>query len=186
MSVVARLDHVICEVSDIRLTHAEWQDRGFPEAWPIGPFWPNALTSGICVGNFNLELYQPLDRVPCTPAIRTAVFEPTSVENAVATLSSLGIEHEVRMKTESDPDLLRLRGFSGDNPELICTNIVPLDNDYPFFLCLYAPYLKTRLSPASFSVNAPILSTEVRWPRHLDRQLIETIGLNATGIQWHC
>ncbi|MGV3617845.1 MAG: VOC family protein [Fimbriimonas sp.] len=151
----ARLDHIIVHVPDIQAAHRALLDRGFEEAWPIGPFWPRALTSGIAVGGLNLELLQPSDAEVTTPYAETLVFEPTSLEDATADLAAAGIPVRRFEKVEPDPDLLRLRGFSEvQTPQKICTNLfpaalAPLD----FFVCDYAPFLRARLAPDKFAAR---------------------------------
>lgn len=148
---LARLDHVIQYVPDIRSAHAELM-LVRSEAWPVGPFWPGALTSGIAMGGFNLELIQ--EEVPTVPfGTPCLAFEPTSLANAEARFRACGIEFDRFEKVEPDPELLRLRGFSKADcgtPQLICTNLVPLEQEslpFEFFLCDYAPFLKAWLSP---------------------------------------
>ena len=148
-----RLDHLIATVPDIRTSHARLLARGFEEAWAIGPFWPDALTSGVALGGTNLELVQPdsgTDRV----RIETLVLAPDSFSAGRTALRRHGLAFEDREKVESDPARLALRGFPSDKaatPQTICTNLYPADPDYPFFLCLYAPFLKSRLAPSNFA-----------------------------------
>ena len=148
---LARLDHVIRYVTDIEAAHRESLANGL-EAWPIGPFWPDALTSGIAVGGFNLELIQ--EEEPTTPlGIPCLAFEPTSLAVAEDRFRDCGIEFNRFEKIESDPALLRLRGFSetvSATPQPICTNLAPRDSEalpFEFFLCGYAPFLRAWLSP---------------------------------------
>jgi hypothetical protein len=148
---LARLDHVIQYVPDIRLAHSELM-LVQSEAWPIGPFWPGALTSGIAMGGFNLELIQEeVATVPFGPPC--LAFEPTSLANAEARFRACGIEFERFEKVESDPGLLRLRGFTeadSATPRWICTNLAPRNSEalaFEFFLCDYSPFLRAWLSP---------------------------------------
>ena len=144
------LDHLIATVPDIQASHARLLAKGFGEAWPVGPFWFSALTSGIALGGANLELVQPekgVDRA----RIDTLVLAPRSLEEGRALLA--GLEYEEREKVESDPALLTLRGFPpalASEPQTICTNLYPTDPPYPFFVCRYAPFLRERLAPANF------------------------------------
>ncbi|HEY0868374.1 MAG TPA: hypothetical protein VGE01_13395 [Fimbriimonas sp.] len=179
-----RLDHVIAEVEDIEQAMAGMAAAGYPTAWPVGPFWPGALTSGVSVGTFNVELYQPLDRDPARPLIRTLVYEPESVEHACSALDRFGIAYEVREKVEPDPSLLRLRGFSeteSEVPQPICTNVVPLDPPFPFFFCEYAPALKRRLAPGRFTV--PHQVRELVYGLR-DRPLALELGLEAPPLRF--
>lgn len=143
----SRLDHVILRVLDIERIHASLQSMGFAEAWPIGPFWPSALTSGIAIGGLNLELYQPLDKPLAKGYIDTLVFEPTSLEAVEAKIPVRRFE-----KIEPDPALLRLRGFAEtETPQRICTNLFPLEPaPIDFFVCEYVPFLRDRLAPQRF------------------------------------
>ncbi|RYG49727.1 hypothetical protein EON79_00265 [bacterium] len=145
--MLVRLDHFILEVPDIAAAHEAWLERGFSEAWPIGPFWPSALTSGIALDGLNLELVQPLDREP--KETHTFVFEPTSIAVAYATLFREGLRPRIAPKVEADPELLALRGFPAETssqPQRICTNVMPDGNPaLDFFTCEYAPFLKERL-----------------------------------------
>ena len=95
---------------------------------------------------------------------------------------------KIEEKWESDPALLRLRGFGADGartPQLICRNAYPSDDvPFPFFLCEYAPKLKARLSPSAFpslpSVNEIILGLP---NPHADwSQLDRLLGLPAQGL----
>jgi hypothetical protein len=188
MGAAVRLDHVIAEVSDILESMAALLGAGYPEAWPVGPFWPSALTSGVCAGTFNLELMQPLHRRPGAPAITTLVYEPVSADWAAAMLSEAGLAYEVREKVEPDADLLRLRGFSeadAAHPQRICTNVVPTDPPFPFFFCDYAPFLKVRLDPARFEVPRPV--TELRFGLSdfkVSMRLVEQLGLALAPIRF--
>lgn len=158
---IARLDHLICKVPNIQEAMDLFVDRhGFPEAWPIGPFWPNALTSGVALGGLNLEFVEPLleeERVT-EASIRTIVFEPTNLDYAIQQYERLNFPMELREKWEADPELLRLRGFDNvDEPQLICRTLVPTGScEFDFFLCDYSPSLKHRLAPTSFSVDHPV------------------------------
>lgn len=145
------LDHLIATVPDIRSSHARLLAMGFEEAWPIGPFWPSALTSGIALGGVNLELVQPdagVDRA----RIDTLVLAPDSLAEGRAFLA--GFVYEEREKVESDLGLLALRGFPpamASTPQKICTNLYPEDPPFPFFLCRYAPFLRGRLASPNFA-----------------------------------
>lgn len=166
------LDHLIATVPDLRATHARLLGLGFEEAWPPGPFWPASTTSGVALGGANLELVQR-DAIASfgeagKPSIGTLVFAPASLEEGRAFLSNSSFEE--RVKVEPDPALLTLRGFPPSmaaTPQTICTNLHPLDPPYPFFLCLYAPFLKARLAPANFAtprgaiVGLDLLTTDV-------------------------
>ncbi|MFI5385289.1 MAG: hypothetical protein ACHQ50_04125 [Fimbriimonadales bacterium] len=149
---LARLDHVIYAVPDIDAAHRELTAL-FPEAWPIGRFWPKGLTSGIAIGGLNLELVQPDEKWRGHPACDTIVFEPTSLQEARVELASAGLKCHSSEKTEPDPGLLRLRGFSeADSPQLICRNLLLDDPDlapFEFFCCDYSPFLKSWLSPSN-------------------------------------
>lgn len=132
----ARLDHIILRVADIRVAHAGLLALGFPEAWPVGPFWRPHLTSGIALGELNLELFQPADGGPEFAYADTLVF---------AGEAPVGYQRSV--KTASDPELLRLRGFPGDREELICRNGFPPDGAaLDHFFCDYVPSLRERLA----------------------------------------
>ena len=140
------LDHLIATVPDLRSTHRRLLDAGFDEAWPPGPFWPSALTSGIALGGANLELVQP-DQGVAESRIDTLVLAPLTLEEGRA----FWPEAEEREKIEPKPELLALRGFPAEmtaTAQNICTNLYPADPPYPFFLCLYAPFLRERLAPA--------------------------------------
>lgn len=144
---LARLDHLIYDVPDIEAAHRELVGS-YPEAWPIGRFWPSGRTSGVALGGINLELMQPDDGAPQAPAGMTLAFEPVSLDAAASALSAAGLSAKVFDKFESDPNLLKLRGFSGAQTELICRNLVP-EGELPFdfFICDYSPFLKEWLSP---------------------------------------
>jgi hypothetical protein len=140
-----RLDHFILETDDIFAdTDQLTQNNGFQIAWPIGPFWPNALTNGINVGAFNLELLQPLGR-PADLTRLVLVFEPESTETG-----------EWSQKFESNPALLAMRGFPRSEihqPHLICRNTPVLEAPVPHFFCDYVPFLRERLHPQKFRGN---------------------------------
>ncbi len=141
-----RLDHIILETDDIRRDHAHLLRRGYPEAWPIGPFWPNALTCGIQVGRFNLEFVEPLGRTPDYNRL-VLVFEP----------EESGVTDAWQAKVEPNPALLRLRGFDRDlaaAPQLICRNSPVFELPMPHFFCDYAPMLRQRLHPTNFTLFA--------------------------------
>ena len=146
-----RLDHVICRVPDIDRYHRHWtQELGFPEAWPIGRFWPDGKTSGIALGGINLELIQPDSDAPAAPVCDTLVFEPTDLVRGLEALGEVGIQAETFEKWEDNPELLRLRGFVGpdaNHRQLICRNVFPKgDLPAPFFLCEYSPGLRRLLA----------------------------------------
>ena len=143
------LDHLIATVPDSRASHARLLQMGFEEAWPIGPFWPAALTSGLALGGANLELVQP-DAGVSETRIDTLVLAPDSVAEGEAMPPAF----DLRDKIEPDPALLELRGFPPEmaaTPQTICTNLYPDASPFPFFLCLYAPFLKARLAPSNFA-----------------------------------
>ena len=144
------LDHLIAVVPDLWATHARLLELGFDEAWPPGPFWPSATTSGIALGGANLELMQP-DAGVDEARIETLVLAPSSLEEGRAFMRG---PYEERAKIEPDPALLALRGFPPEDatsPQAICTNLYPEAPPFPFFLCLYAPFLKARLAPSNFA-----------------------------------
>ena len=150
----ARLDHVIARVPDIRASHARLiEEHGFAEAWPIGAFWPAALTSGVALGGLNLELVQSLEGA-VGPNADTLVFEPKTLEAASDALTGAGVAVRRFEKVEPNPELLRLRGFEGSRPERICTNLMP-ESPAPldFFVCEYAPFLRERLAPHRFPMQ---------------------------------
>lgn len=102
-------------------------------------------------------------------------------------MDRLGMQYEVRDKIETNPDLLRLRGFSGERPERICTNLVPLDPPFPFFFCDYAPFLKERLRPSSFQVPDRLKRTNFVYglSRYdASMRVIEALGLNLPPIKY--
>lgn len=150
-----RLDHVIYHVADIAREHRRLTES-FPEAWPVGRFWPEGRTSGIAIGGLNLELIQ-LDHPdgPVVAAAETLVFEPTSLSDADSALASARIRYERFEKLENDPQLLALRGFdpaASRVPQVICNNLLPTEPPdalpFDFFLCDYAAFLKQWLSPS--------------------------------------
>jgi hypothetical protein len=141
-----RLDHIILETDDIRRDHKQLLQRGYPEAWPIGPFWPYALTSGIHVGRFNLEFVEPLNRAT-DPNRLVLVFEPAE------SVDTNGWQEKI----EPNPALLRLRGFDReglDKPQLICRNSPVFEQPIPHFFCDYMPALRQRLHPSKFTLFA--------------------------------
>lgn len=148
--MIARIDHVILDVPDIHRAHARLREKGWPEAWPIGRFWPAAQTSGVALGGINLELVQS-DESP-SYAGGDVVFEPVEVEAAQAALEREGISARRFEKIEEDPEKLALRGFPHDltaAPQLICTNVLPnAQPPFGFFFCAYAPFLRDWLSPS--------------------------------------
>lgn len=132
-----RVDHVICRVPDIRAAHAAMLALGFAEAWPVGPFWRPHLTSGLHLGGVNLELFEPAEGI-AAPIADTIVFAGDPPPG-----------YRIAVKTEADPELLRLRGFSGEREEVICTNGFPPEGDpFDHFFCRYAPFLADRLAVA--------------------------------------
>lgn len=171
-----RLDHVICRVPDIVRYHAHWtQVLGFPEAWPIGRFWPEGKTSGIALGGINLELIQPDYGAPAVPVCDTLVFEPTNFVRAREALNKVGLQGETFEKWEDDPELLRLRGFKEtevDHRQLICRNVFPKGElPVPFFLCEYSAGLRERL-------------TEVSRPTPAGRVIALEMQLEKSGSIW--
>ncbi len=180
---LARLDHVIRYVGDIHATHHE-SLGSCVEAWPIGPFWPDALTSGIAMGGFNLELIQ--EEVPATPlGIPCLAFEPTSLAIAEDRFRTCGIAFDRYEKVEGDSALLRLRGFTGADgatPQSICTNLAPRGSanlPFEFFLCDYSPFLRAWLSPEHprFAALARVARIEYGTPDVAGaRQLLDSLG----------
>lgn len=162
---LARLDHVIFSVPDIRTAHRRLVSR-YPEAWPVGRFWPNGLTSGIAIGGFNLELIQPDTGIE-SPVGHTLVFEPASQEEASRALKSVGLLAVEFDKVEGNAELLRLRGFEQvDSPQLICRNLLPREADllpFEFFLCEYVPSLKVRLSSDNSRLVGPPTVTRIQY-----------------------
>lgn len=147
-----RLDHIICRVPDIERFHTHFRDvLGFAEAWPIGQFWPEGRTSGVALGGINLEF---LEAPGETPRATTLVFEPTDIDLAARRFADIEVQTGMFDKIEPDPELLALRGFTGEeleSPQLICRNLL-LESEFPvdMFLCDYAPKLKARLEPERF------------------------------------
>lgn len=162
MSSLARLDHVIYAVLDIEREHARLTEA-FPEAWPIGRFWPHGRTSGVALGGLNLELIQPDEPDAKEDHLGlTLVFEPRSLEAAQQALDAAGIRNDVFDKFEQIPELLALRGFTSVAsrvPQLICRNVMPTEPQLPFdfFVCDYSEFLKAWLSPSH-----PRLATSTR------------------------
>lgn len=146
-----RLDHLICRVPDIEKFHHHFINvLGFPEAWPVGRFWPEGRTSGVALGGINLEFIQADSGAPEVAITDTLVFEPTSLEVAEQSFKKLGVQTLWFDKIEPDPELLSLRGFTGtqlETPQLICRNIL-LESEFPvpMFLCDYTPFLKNMLT----------------------------------------
>lgn len=164
-----RIDHLICEVADIEEAMRLFtKDLGFPVAWPIGRFWPQGMTSGVALGGINLEFIQPDHGAPSEARITTVVFEPVSLENAIARFQELGFPMELREKWEANPDLLRLRGFDErecQQPQLICRNLIPTSaTPLDFFLCDYSPPMKARLSAEAFPEVPPVTAIVASLP----------------------
>lgn len=163
-----RLDHLICEVPDIDEALDVWLGLGFPLAWPVGRFWPSGRTAGVALGGINLEFVQPDESAPSCATIRTLAFEPIDLDLAAAALAGQGISVEVFDKWESDPALLRLRGFDAaesQSPQLICRNAYPTEEPaFPFFFCAYSPPLAKRLAPFSFPDLHPVTHVMVATP----------------------
>lgn len=178
-----RIDHLICEVPDIVSTFEVLTRRwGFPEAWPIGRFWPEGRTCGVALGGANLELMQPDSGAPTTPRLSAIAFEPVDLSASSNAFVRSGIAADVREKWEADPALLQLRGLpAGAGPQLICTNLVPSSPSAPFFVCAYAPLLKARLSPARLGgpPAARLSSVLLRGPDA--SQWRQAIGVLAEG-----
>ncbi|CAN5479399.1 hypothetical protein BH11ARM1_BH11ARM1_10110 [soil metagenome] len=156
---------------------------GFPEAWPVGPFWPSALTSGIALGGVNLEFVQPLNNPPSEASIQTLVFEPTRLSDAIRWYEGMGVAMELREKWEGDPTLLHLRGFEAvDEPQLICRNLIPTQKPaFDFFLCEYSPFLKDRLSPDRFSVFTEVSRIELATTADIDIPEIEGLEMDIVS-----
>lgn len=164
-----RLDHLICRVPDIETSHRHFTEvLGFPEAWPVGRFWPEGRTSGLALGGINLEFIQADEGAPSQAITDTLVFEPTSIEVAEAGFTRHGVQTRRFDKVEPNPELLALRGFTGgqlQTPQLICQNLL-LESDFavPLFLCDYTPFLKDRLT----GIKTPygrVLSITMRLPK---------------------
>lgn len=150
-----RLDHLICETDDIEGAMRLFVDRlGFPEAWPVGRFWPQGRTSGVALGGINLEFLQADENPPTEARIRTLVFEPTEIERADLYYREAGRPMRLFDKMEENSDLLRLRGFDEAEariPQRICLNLIPeAPAPVDFFLCRYVPMLRERLGPKAF------------------------------------
>lgn len=149
-----RLDHIIYSVPDIESAHRELTAR-FPEAWPIGRFWPDGRTSGVAIGGINLELIQVDENAPAIPIATTLAFEPASSEDALFSFRRIGLACHEFDKMESDSALLMLRGFSSEDAasaQLICTNVLlddPSAAPCDFFACSYSPFLKQWLAPGN-------------------------------------
>lgn len=178
-----RLDHMIATVPDIAVTHRRLLDLGFGEAWPPGPFWPGALTSGVALGGANLELYQPLEGT-VRPKIETIVLAPDDLSEGRSFLEDLGLPYEIFEKVEEDPELLALRGFPPElcaAPQAICTNLLPHNPPYPFFLCVYAPFLKARLAPERFPApQGPMVAVRLLSPNpETVRPLAESLYMDV-------
>ena len=164
-----RLDHLICEVPDIDRAIALFTSFGFPVAWPKGRFWPQGLTAGIALGGLNLEFIQLDAGAPDEPAIRTLVFEPVNLDSAVHQLQKLGFPLRVADKWESNPELLKLRGFHErdcQTPQLICQNAFPESkSSFDFFICAYSEFLKMHLVPSAFPNSPKVHSITLGTPK---------------------
>ena len=167
-AALKRLDHLICRVPDIEFYHRRLREIGFPEAWPVGRFWPEGRTSGIGLGGLNLELIQPDEGAPSQPICDTLVFEPVSLEAGEQAFARLGYRTERYEKWESDPELLKMRGFSEEGSQteqLICKNLYP-DPTFPvpLFMCEYSNGLARRLGREQVgdSPAGPVLAIEVQ------------------------
>ena len=178
--ILRRFDHIICRVPDIRLFHNHFRDvLGFSEAWPIGKFWPSGNTSGIALGGINLEFVE----IPgIKPSATTLVFEPSSIEAAsLAFAKVLNVQTTVSEKIESNPELLRLRGFSeadSHSPQLICRNL-NLEPEFPIdmFLCEYSPELRDRLAPSNFPMpHGRVLKIELELPKGEEIGKLQRLG----------
>ena len=185
---LSRLDHIICRVPDIERFHVQFRDElGFPEAWPIGRFWPDGRTSGIALGGVNLEFIQPDIDPPAKAIADTLVFEPTRLEAAERQFSLLGVPTHLFDKLESNPTLLEMRGFEGDrlgSEQLICRNLL-LDSEFeiPMFLCGYVPMLKDRLGSSNPSMKSPygrVLSVECQLAKPGDIWRLSQLGYLGT------
>ncbi len=159
---------------------------GFPVAWPIGRFWPYGLTAGVALGGINLEFLQLDEGSVAVARIRTLVFEPIDLHEAVATLEGLGLPMRISEKWEDDPEKLRLRGYSAvesQERQLICRNAIPVEAPaIDFFLCDYSPALKARLGPGTFPGLAPV--REVVWGSPfaaVDADCLKFFGLAGVG-----
>lgn len=188
---ILRLDHIIATVDSIDAWHRHLTaDLGFPEAWPVGPFWPNARTSGVAIGGLNLELIQPDAGHPGPAEIRTLVFEPIHATSALDRLAKLEVPANRFEKVEPDPELLRLRGFPADQvgtPQPICTNVLPEGpTPFDFFFCDYAPFLRDRLGPrALVSPHGSVVSLTLSHPEpDVARHFLTDLGGGDLPFQW--
>jgi hypothetical protein len=182
MKAFRRLDHLLCDVPNLEEAYELFHNKlGFPEAWPIGRYWPSGRTCGIALGGANLELVQSDEFKSLEATIRRVAFEPTS--DCKAVLERESISYRTFEKRESDQELLRLRGMKlGEGEQLLCTNILPdeLDLEFPFFACDYASDVKARLAPDAFQIPGDNALKEV-WigvpePELLSAQ-IEKLGI---------
>lgn len=143
-----RVDHVVLQVPDIDRAHKALLALGFDEAWPIGRNWPHGPTSGIALGGINLELLQPDEDPPESPALAEIVFTP----KAGHPMEAYG---RVVEKIEADPQKLAARGFPEPlrrTPQKICTNAFPgSESPWPHFVCEYGPILANRLSAGQYA-----------------------------------
>ena len=164
---LARLDHVIYSVRSIAASHRALV-RTYPEAWPIGRFWPDGLTSGVAIGGMNLELIQFDSNPPENSVGTTLVFQPTSFEDALAAFARAAIPAVVINKQEDDPEKLRRRGFTESECSIrqwICRNLLPERPEelpFDFFVCEYSPFLRRHLSPDNPRLNLKDRVTEIR------------------------
>ena len=154
MAAFKRLDHLLCDVPDIEQALALFVDElGFPVAWPIGRYWPDARQCGIALGGINLELIQA-DEIPVQEAtIRAIAYKPSSELHKILNVKK--IPFTVFEKRESNPELLKLRGLPFDQGEQpLCTNTIIEESaqEFRFFACDYAPILKAALAPSSFVI----------------------------------
>ena len=163
---LARLDHIIYSVPNIEKSHRALLKQ-YPEAWPVGRFWPDGLTSGIAIGGINLELIQFDVNPPVAGVGTTLVFQPTSFEDAVSAFARAGLPAVVVNKNENEPEKLRQRGFGeseSQTPQWICRNLVPErpeDLPFDFFICEYAPFLRRHLSPDNPRLQTSARVTEI-------------------------